>query len=91
MPTSGTTVDFSQGLRLVDIDVFRHRETAPLFFLLLPFQRRAPSKKNAASSWDWDFQRPRVIRPLAGALEADLKELYRMDQPEEHLLNLFSR
>ena len=57
-----------------------------------PAQAKA-GKKGAAhapsNTWDWEFQRERILRPLAGALEADLLVLFRGRPVEEPFLSLF--
>ena len=55
--------------------------------------KKAKGKKAKAPAilWDWDAMRSMVVRPVASALELDLKQLYRLGPVEEDLLNLALR
>lgn len=46
----------------------------------------------ALAGWDWDFHREKVVRPIAAAVDLDLKVLFIPNyKPDEDLLQLFCR
>ena len=49
------------------------------------------ASKASPAEWDWDFQRERIVRPLAAALDANLLVLWRGRPVEESFLTLYTR
>ena len=49
------------------------------------------ASKAVAAEWDWEFQRERIVRPLAAALDANLLVLWRGRAVEESFLTLYTR
>jgi hypothetical protein len=49
------------------------------------------ASKASPAEWDWEFQRERIVRPLAAALDANLLVLWRGRPVEESFLTLYTR
>ena len=54
-------------------------------------RKKAAPSSQAMSQWDWEGQRDRIARALAGIADIDLWKLFRPASPDESLLRTWSQ